>query len=65
MPAPQPRIVVRGSERTALPQAHIAHALPPDELLEVTLRLRPKAPLAALPTPSALADVPARPAHLP
>ena len=58
MPAPQPRIVVRGSERTALPQAHIAHALSPDELLEVTLRLRPKAPLAALPIPSALADVP-------
>ena len=58
MPTSHSRIIIRGSERAALPQAHIAHALPPDEQLEVTLRLRPKTPLAALPNPSALADVP-------
>ena len=58
MPITQPRIIVRGSERTALPQAQVSHALPPDEQLEVTLCLRPRAPLPALPTPPALADVP-------
>ncbi|MGI4741856.1 MAG: S53 family peptidase [Janthinobacterium lividum] len=57
MPAAQNRIVVRGSERTPLPDAHSTHALPPNAPLEVTVRVRPKSPLASLPASSALADV--------
>ncbi|MEJ7662201.1 MAG: hypothetical protein WKG07_22855 [Hymenobacter sp.] len=64
MPAIHSRIVVRGNERAALPQAHIAHALSPDEQLEVTLRLRPKTPPAALPNPSAAGRRATRPTHL-
>ncbi len=54
----QPRVAVRGSERTALPDAHPLHPLPPHERLEVTVRVRPKAPLANLLTSSPFADVP-------
>jgi kumamolisin len=58
MPDTQPRVAVRGSERTPLPHAQQVHAPLPDERLEVTVHLRPKAPLPAPPTSSALADVP-------
>ncbi len=58
MPQSQNRVVVRGSERQPLPEAHSQHALPPHEQLEVTVRLRPKAPLAGPAAASAMADVP-------
>jgi len=58
MPQSQNRVVVRGSERQPLPEAHSQHALPPTELLEVTVRLRPKAPLADATASHAMADVP-------
>jgi len=58
MPQSQNRVVVRGSERQPLPEAHPQQALPPAERLEVTVRLRPKAPLASATAGSALADVP-------
>lgn len=56
MPDTQPRVAVPGSERTPLPQAQPLHAAHPDERLEVTVRLRPKAPLPTPPDSSALAD---------
>lgn len=57
MPDSQPRVAVPGSERTPLPHAQPLHAAHPAERLEVTVRLRPKAPLPAAPASSALADV--------
>ncbi|MFD1467787.1 protease pro-enzyme activation domain-containing protein [Hymenobacter caeli] len=57
MPTPQPRTVVRGSERTCPPKAHAVRPTPPDEPLEVTVRLRPRAAAAGL-APTAFADQP-------
>jgi kumamolisin len=57
MPDIQPRVAVRGSERTPLPHAQQLHTPLPDERLEVTVRLRPKAPLSSAPDASALGDV--------
>ena len=57
MQAPQPRIVVRGSQRTCPPRAHAVRPTPPDEPLEVTVRLRPQAAAAGL-APTAFADQP-------
>ena len=57
MPDTQPRVAVPGSERTPLPHAQQLHAPLPHERLEVTVRLRPKAPLPTQPEASALADV--------
>lgn len=57
MPTSQNRVAVRGSERQPLPDAHPLHGLPPTERLEVTVRVRPKTPLAQLPASSALAAV--------
>jgi kumamolisin len=54
----QSRVAVRGSERTPLPHAEQLHVSLPDKRLEVTVHLRPKTPLPAQPTASALADVP-------
>ena len=55
MQAPQNRTIVRGSERTALPQARAVRPTAPDEQLEVTVRLRPQGVPADL-SPSAFAD---------
>jgi kumamolisin len=53
----QSHVAVPGSERTPLPHAQPLHPAHPAERLEVTVRLRPKAPLPAAPDSSALADV--------
>jgi kumamolisin len=58
MPQSQNRVVVRGSERKPLPEAHAQQAPPSTERLEVTVRLRPKAPLAGAAATSAMADTP-------
>jgi kumamolisin len=58
MPEAYPRVAILGSERVPLPGAEPLHALPPTERLEVTVRVRPKAPLASLQATGALADVP-------
>ncbi|MGI4740541.1 MAG: S53 family peptidase [Janthinobacterium lividum] len=57
MPDTQPRVAVPGSERKPLPHAEQLHTPLPNERLEVTVRLRPKAPLPTPPATNALADV--------
>lgn len=56
MPDTQSRVVVPGSERTPLPDAQQLPTASSHERLQVTVRLRPKAPLPASPATSALAD---------
>ncbi len=51
----QHRTTVRGSERTALPEARAVQPSPPEERLEVTVQLRPKASPEAL-APTAFTD---------
>ncbi|MGI4886320.1 MAG: S53 family peptidase [Janthinobacterium lividum] len=64
MQAPQNRTIVRGSERTPLPQARAVRSVSPNEPLEVTVRLRPQGAPADL-SPSAFADqVPAARTYL-
>ena len=56
MQAPHSRVVVRGSERAALSDAHAVHALSPDERIEVTVRVRPKTDPSTLLATSPFAD---------
>ena len=42
---PESRVKLAGSERTAMPGARVAGKIPPQERFEVTVRLRPAAPL--------------------
>jgi kumamolisin len=51
------RMVVPGSDRAPLPNAHPLHSLPPHERMEVTVRVRPKASLPNALHTSACADV--------
>jgi kumamolisin len=61
----QPRVAVRGSERTPLPDAQPLHTLAATERLDVTVRVRPKMSLASLQATGALTDVlPAQRAYL-
>ena len=57
MEAPTNRTIVRGSERAPQPDAWASRPSPPDEQLEVTVRIRPKTAPDAL-APTAFADLP-------
>lgn len=57
MPAKSKRVLVPGSEKTALPGARAVGAVPDDERFEVTLRIRAKSPLAHLSSKGVTGDV--------
>ncbi len=65
MVTPPKRIAIAGSEREAMAGAHAVGAVAPDERIEVTVRLRPKAPLQGRADAALKADeLPARRAVL-
>ena len=56
MKTPPLRVDLPGTTRTALPHAQVGAPTPPQERIQVTVRLRPGVPLAALATGGQLAD---------
>jgi kumamolisin len=56
MPANQKRVIIRGSEKIAMPGAKSVGPVDGNERLEVTVQIRPKKPLQHLSSSSAFAD---------
>ena len=47
MPANEPRVAIHGSDRQPIPGARVLGPIPPDERIEVTVRLRARTPIAS------------------
>ncbi len=56
MPTNPKRVIIRGSEKDALPGAKSVGPVDANERLEVTVKIRPKKPLDDLTSSSAFAD---------
>ena len=53
MPANEPRVAIQGSDREPIPGARQVGPIPPDERIEVTIRLRPGTGGPVVPSPGA------------
>lgn len=56
MPANEPRIAIEGSDRDPVPGARAVGPIPPDERIEVTIRLRRRTPSPAAPSSATSGD---------